>query len=328
MYTQRIFLLFMLVMWSPISLTNALPDKLHIDEFSVEWGGVPRDPFVDMKGDVWFCGQAGNYIARFNPQTKQFRRYELSEGTHPHNLIVDTKGRVWYAGNRNGHIGAINPESGAIQTYAMPTGVSDPHTLVFDEKENIWFTAQHSNVIGFLNTQTGVVQSYPLTTPKSRPYGIKITKEGVVWSVLLGTNKLAVMDTNTRVLREISLLSAEARPRRLEISEDGRVWYVDYSRGYLGVFNPEKNEFKEWLMPGGKDSKPYATVMDNHGVIWISETGTYPNAMVGFDTKSAKFISHSRVKADGSIRHMYFDGSRQAFWFGIDSGVIARASPK
>ena len=58
--------------------------------------------------------------------------------------------------------------------------------------------------------------------------------------------------------------------------------------GYLGRFDPKTGQFKEWLSPGGKDSRPYgiATVGD---IVWYSESGVKPNTLVRFDTKTEKF---------------------------------------
>ena len=38
-----------------------------VKEWKVEWGGRPRDPYVAPDGKVWFVGQAGNYVAHFDP---------------------------------------------------------------------------------------------------------------------------------------------------------------------------------------------------------------------------------------------------------------------
>jgi len=92
----------------------------------------PRDPAIDGKGRVWFCGQAGNYLAYYEPASETFGRFDLAPNTRPHNLIVDGNDRVWYAGNGNGHIGRLDPASGTIDQFAMPPAIKDPHTLVLD----------------------------------------------------------------------------------------------------------------------------------------------------------------------------------------------------
>ena len=301
-----------------------LPDLLEITDWRVPWGGRPRDPYVAPDGGVWFCGQGGNYLARLAPATGRFTRYDAPLSAYPHNLIVDAGGFVWYAGNRDAHIGRLDPATGNITRYPTPPPVTDPHTLVFNQQGNIWFTAQNSNAIGLLDTATGNIRVVILETPQSRPYGIKIDPRNRPWVALLGTNRLATIDPQSFELSEIELPVESMRARRLEIGPDGVIWYVDYASGYLGRYDPNTQDSRYWLMPGGKNSRPYGTALDNNGLLWIAETGEYPNRLIGFDTERQEFISASGVASGGAIRHMYYDGKADAFWFGVDTGFIAR----
>lgn len=104
---------------------NDLSGLVELQEWKVDWGGRPQDPFVDASGNVWFCGQAGNYIARFEPSTGTFKKYQVPNGSNPHNLIVDDKGFVWYAGNLNAHIGKLDPASGKITRFSMQERLGD-----------------------------------------------------------------------------------------------------------------------------------------------------------------------------------------------------------
>jgi len=129
-------------------LTLAVPrvDKPPvIKEWPVPWADTrPRDPFLDPTTNrIWFCGQAGNYIAYFVPTTGEFKKYDLPPGSGPHNLIVAKSGMVWYSGNLAGYIGRLDPKDGSIKQFPIPDRmVRDPHTLVFDKNGDIWFTAQ------------------------------------------------------------------------------------------------------------------------------------------------------------------------------------------
>jgi virginiamycin B lyase len=210
----------------------------------------------------------------------------------------------------------------------MPDEIADPHTLVFDTNDDIWFTAQHSNAIARLDVDTGDVSYVKALSPRSRPYGIKIDQQNRPWAVLVGTNKLATVDPLTFTISEITLPRKDARPRRLEITDNGDIWYVDYAEGFLGQYNPNSKTFNEWPMPGGSISYPYGTALDSKQRIWIAETGSTPNTLVGFDTQSKKFLGSTLVKSGGNIRHMYFDKPGNAIWFGVDTGAIGRASLK
>ncbi len=310
-----------------IGLSNSVDTDNNIplfNSYEIEKGGRPRDPFVAPDGSVWFCGQATNYLAKLNPATSVVKYYEVPEGSHPHNLIIDNKGMVWYAGNRNAHIGKLNPDTGDIIKFDMPDSITDPHTLVFDKDQNIWFTAQHSNAIGHLNVSTGKVRFVAMERKGSRPYGIKVDSQGNAWSVLVGTNRLARVDPNM-TLTEYDIPRSDARPRRLEITRDDSIWYVDYAGGYLGRLNASTEKFNEWLMPSGEGSKPYATGLDSESVLWIFETGPYPNKLVSFDTKNELFTSESVIKEGGLVRHTYYDHKSKKLWFGVDVGFIMSA---
>src|SRR2546426_1004267 len=93
-----------------------------IKESPVPWADTrPRDPYLDPTTNrIWFCGQAGNYLAYFVPATAEFKRYDLPAGSGPHNLIVDKSGFVWYTGNLAGYIGRLDPKDGSIKRYPMP----------------------------------------------------------------------------------------------------------------------------------------------------------------------------------------------------------------
>ena len=66
-----------------------------IQEWTVPWEkSRPRDLYVAPDGLVWFVGQQGNYVARLDPKTGKFERYDIDSGTHPHNLVVAPDGTV------------------------------------------------------------------------------------------------------------------------------------------------------------------------------------------------------------------------------------------
>jgi virginiamycin B lyase len=122
---------------APAAVAAQTDTDPQLEEWVVPYeASRPRDPMVGPDGRVWFVGQRSDYVAFLDPDTGEFRRYELDDGTGPHNLVVDDEGTVYYAGNRATHIGALDPESGAIDKIMMPNPeVRDPHTLIFDSGE-------------------------------------------------------------------------------------------------------------------------------------------------------------------------------------------------
>jgi len=105
------------------------------------------------------------------------------------------------------------------------------------------------------------------------------------------------------------------------------VWYVDYSRGFLGRLDPVSGSVREWPMPGGASSLPYAMTVDDDDRLWFVETGRQPNRLVGFDPRDQKFFGATDVGPvePNTIRHMVYDKKTRSIWFGTDRGTIGRA---
>ncbi len=299
-----------------------------IKEWPISYGGRVRDPYAAGADEIWFVGQAGDYLAQFTPSNGTVVKRDLEDSPGPHNLIVGSDGIVWYAGNTEGYIGRYDPVADVIEKIEMPDPeASDPHTLVFGPgQREIWFSVQWGNFIGRLTVASRKVDLIPVPTDNARPYGIKVAPDGTVWCVLLGTNKLASVDASTLVPTEYEMPALAARPRRLEITADGRVWYSDYRRGFVGLFDPRGKSFGEWPLPSGDSARPYGMASDELGRVWLVETGVSPNQFVGFDTESERIISVTPIPSGaGSVRHMDYHAPTGAVWFGTDENTLGRA---
>ncbi len=302
-------------------------DTITIREWPVEWGGRTRDPSVDPQGRVWFVGQAGNYVARFDLTTERFERFEIDPGTNPHTVVIDRVGNAWYAGNRNGRIGRIDARTGEIRRYMMPDSAArDPHTIAFNRQGELWFTLQGSNMVGRLNPADGQIRLVNVPTPRSRPYGIIVDRNDRPWFDLFGTNKIGTIDPATMELREYELPWPDARPRRIAQTSDGKIWYGDYVRGTLGRLDPATGKVDEFPLPSGRTSLPYAIMNDDQDRIWVVETGVQPNRFVAFDARTERFTSITAVPSGGgTIRHMEFDPRTGRIWFGTDRNTLGYA---
>ena len=304
-------------------------ETVNIQEWEVPYeSSRPRDPFAASETSVWFVGQKTGYLAHLNPETGDFMKVDLKDGSGPHNLIVGSDGVVWFAGNRTSLIGRFDPSTDAIIEIPMPEATArDPHTLIFDEtQENIWFTVQGGNFIGRLNIASKAVDLIPSLTESSRPYGIKLAPDGSIWVALFGTHKLAHVDPETLEIEEVPTPREEARLRRLEVLDNGTVWYVDYAGGFLGMYDPVSMKFNEYALPQGEEARPYGMAQDSKGRLWMVATGGQPNMFVGFDPATEEFFSSTEVPSGGgTIRHMHFYEPAGEIWFGTDTNYVGRA---
>ncbi|MCC6317963.1 MAG: lyase [Gemmatimonadaceae bacterium] len=314
---------------APIASRRPAVDTITIREWSVPWDKTrPRDPYVAADGRIWFCGQAGNYIAVLDPRTGNFKRYELSENTNPHNLIIDKQGFIWYSGNVNAHIGKLDPRTGEITRFPMPDPAArDPHTLIFDKAGNIWFTVQNGAFVGHLDTKSGKVRLVKMEAG-SRPYGIVMNSRDEPYFNLFGTNRIGTIDPKTMTPRTFALPNERARGRRIAITSNDDVWYVDYTRGFLGRLTPSTGAVHEYPSPGGPNSLPYALTVDDHDRLWYSENApNRPNRIVGFDPRSGMFVPGIEVPSGGqTVRHMIFHRPTRSLWFGTDANTLARVT--
>jgi virginiamycin B lyase len=107
------------------------------------------------------------------------------------------------------------------------------------------------------------------------------------------------------------------------VTDDGRVWYADYGRGFIGLYDPAGQAFREWALPSGNKARPYGMASDGANV-WVVETGVSPNQFVAFDTRVERFSSVTPIPSGGgSVRHMNYHAGN--VWFGTDRGTIGRA---
>jgi virginiamycin B lyase len=327
------FLALSLAPASLVAQAVSLAGGLHMDadavkEWSVPWERtVPRDPYVDQQGRVWFVGQMGNYVASLDPVRGDFKRYPIDPGTYPHDLVVDRHNNVWFTGNRNGRIVRLDAQTGKLTTFLMPDStIRDPHTMIFDSKGDAWFTAQSAGVVGKLTVADGKIRVWRLASG-SRPYGIVLDAKGRPYFDEFGTNKIGTIDPANGELKEYTLPSDRTRPRRIAMTSDGVIWYGDYTRGYLGRLEPATGKIEEFAMPSGPASLPYAMATDDQDRIWVAETGIQPNALVAFDTKSRRWVASVPIGSKGpnTVRHMVFDRKTRQLWFGTDQNAIGRA---
>ena len=259
-----------------------------------------------------------------DPASGQFSRWNL-ERRRPPTASWPRTAAPLYTGNGAGYIGQYD-SGGAFRKIRMPdAAATDPHTLVFAPDGMIWFTVQVGGFVGRLDPKSRTVQLIKVEPKGARPYGIVVDAAGKVWFNEFGRNVIGSIDPKTMTIQEHQL-PAGARDRRITLAA-GAVWYVDYARGFLGRLDPQSGAVKEWQTPAGASSLPYAMGTDDHGRVWLVETGPQPNRLVGFDPQREKFFNIMPIPSGGAtVRHMVWDAPRRSFWFGTDAGTIARAA--
>lgn len=117
--------------------------------------------------------------ANFSPDTGEFSRYDLPNGTAPAGLVVDGHGTICFASNKRRQISSLNPSTPRAYEIAMPDKKTRfPTSLALDRSCEIRFSVEDGNILGLLTPGTGVIDLIPVPTKKVSPRGIVLDSKG------------------------------------------------------------------------------------------------------------------------------------------------------
>jgi virginiamycin B lyase len=288
-----------------------------VSEWPVPTPRFARDPAAAPDGSIYIAVMSGNKVARFDPQARAFKEWDLPRGHRPHGLLVDRNGTVWTTGNGNGTIGRLDPQSGKITEFKTPSGGGGPHTLVItDDGGTIWFTMQSGNKIASLDTRSGAIREYPTS---GGPYGLTLDKAGNVWFCRMGDHKLGKLDPKTGQMSELDMGRGSA-PRRMATAPDGTLWVTLYGNGKLAQVDPAAMKVtKQYRLPAG-NAGPYAVTVDGAGMVWANEINT--DTVVRLDPKTAQTRVVALPSSNVGIRKMIVDASGRLWYMGSHNGRL------
>jgi len=267
---------------------------------------LPHDSAADPKGNIWFTLQQANQIARFNPDTHEWKLFKVPTAeSGPHGLVSDAGGNIWFTENYAGKIARLDGSSGAISEYATQNA-KDPHTPVLGSDNAIWFTSQNSNVIGRLDIETRKITELGVPTQAAHPYGIVEGGDGALWFCELTGGKLGRVDPETSQITEFTPPAANVQPRRL-VAVGQAIYFTDSAGGRLGRLTLADKKFTLWNSPSGPKSAPYGVAADQTGQIWFEESAPAANQLVRFNPGLEIFNTFPMPAPDASVRNMSRD---------------------
>ena len=275
-------------------------------------GALPHDPAVDPQGNIWFTLQESGQLARFTPDTQEWKLFSVpTANSGPHGLISDAKGNIWFTENYAGKIGRLDPKSKLVAEYTPPTA-KDPHTPVFGPDGALWFTAQESNLIGRVDVNTGKISEFSVPKQNAHPYGIVSADDGALWFCELTGGRLGRVDPKTGAITEFAPPNSDVQPRRL-VAVSGAIYFTDFGGGRLGDLTLADKKFQLWQSPSGSDSEPYGITVDSTGKIWYEESAEKANKLVRFDPATQKFTLFPTPVKNSSVRSITRD-ARGRLW--------------
>jgi virginiamycin B lyase len=112
---------------------------------------------------------------------------------------------------------------------------------------------------------------------------------------------IAKIDRKTGESNVIEPPTPRQGARRVWSDSRGRIWVSEWNSGNLSMFDPARDQWRVWPLPGGAQ-KAYAVYVDDKDVVWVSDW--VANTLVRFDPGSESFDAVAMPRPAASVRQI------------------------
>jgi virginiamycin B lyase len=200
--------------------------------------GGPHTLAAGVSGDIWFTGQSGNYLARFEPAQdgKPGRLTEIKLPGEPQGLVLDRQGNVWVCRYGADKLGKFDPKTGKLSELNLGAG-SRPRRIALAPDGSLWVTLYGKGTLAHVDPVTNkLLREYALPAgPHAGPYSVAVDAGGKVWVNEIESDSVVRFDPVDGTMRVFNLPSKGVGIRQAAIDAQGRYWYVGSHNGQLGV---------------------------------------------------------------------------------------------
>jgi virginiamycin B lyase len=306
------------------SLRPFTSDAMKIAYVEYDMPGPSRMPFSAAPakdGSVWIPNFGiANKITRLNPRTGEMQDFPVpNEGTAAiHSAVAAPDGSVWLTEQASNKLGRWDPVTQKITEYqdAYRPGKEgredggSRHTVRIDSKGMVWSSGYP---LTRFDPETGKYNDFP---EADHTYSLTFDKDENVWFTNPGTGQIGEVNAKTLKVKQWMPPTTESYERRLAIDQDGIVWFGEFQKGKIGQFDPKTETFKEYDVPGGIDSFPYAIGVAADHSVWYSSY--YLDVLGRLDPKTGKITEYPFPHSENTIRE-FFPDSEGRIWYGSPS---------
>ncbi len=137
---------------------------------------------IDSDDQVWFSNVGGNYIGRYNPETKKVKTYPITVPlSQPGMMRFDKDGMLWICNLRSRQLGVLMTERGIYSVVELPGYNTVPQSLAPGNDNKIWIVDSMTNKIGYFDSITLRWKMFEIPTPNSQSMAIVMDKAGDMW---------------------------------------------------------------------------------------------------------------------------------------------------
>ncbi len=156
--------------------------KKKITEIPLPAGSQLMGIAVDKAGIVFLSEVSGNYIGRYEPETRKFKKlYIPAEKAQPGKMQFGADGMLWFCALHTRQIGILYTDKGLFGMTEPPGYNSAPQAIAAAKDGNIWFVDSMMNTIGYFDQQSATFASFELPTMGAQPMSITTDSKGDIW---------------------------------------------------------------------------------------------------------------------------------------------------
>jgi len=170
---------------------------------------------LDSKGNVWIGEVMSNYLARYNPDTKNFKVFTITEpNSQPGVMRFDKNGVLWVCNLHAQQLGVLMTEEGGKSVYSvvdLPGYNAIPQGLAIGDDGKIWVVDSMMGEVSYFDPMSLRWNIFTIPTPNAQPMNVAIDSKGDVWFTESDRNANKIGRVVRNTVPEISEIIAKKK---------------------------------------------------------------------------------------------------------------------
>ena len=248
--------------------------------YPVTAGSEPYDiVYDDSDGLVWFTEPGGNRLGQLNVVTKVITETAVPDNHSPWGIDVAPNGEVWFTEPAANQVVRYQPDSQTFTPfpYNLPGGA--PEQIEVLNNTSVWLTAPGVDRVAELRVNLAQYVNIPVNDPNMPtfpPGGLALDSSGP-WITTPTMQRIGRHAPGTTAFwRWYPLPLTADNLAYAETSNPKELWFTSMAAGKVGLIVLDSQgdlvSFSTHLLPT-PNSQPVDIVVDENGIVWITESG-------------------------------------------------------
>ena len=290
-----------LVVASAMMARAALVDVIELPD-----GARPYSVAPQTFGKVWYTSQGPSEgtgaLGILDPATNEVDEIAIGEGSQPKTVVEGPDRAAWIVDSGLNAIVRIDVTLEEVRSWPLPDDRGDAGLVgaVFDDDGVLWFTGE-AGIYGRFDHESGDMEIFDAPGGHGLD-GITLTPDGDLYVASPQGHQIARIDRESGQAEVIAPPTPDQGARDVDSDTQGRIWVTEENSGQISRYSPQSGEWEAWEVPG-ESSRPYAILVDDRDVAWLSDMGS--NEVHVFDTSQEEFVARYPLSPDGGeVRHI------------------------